>query len=134
VQARISLGWLVCALTMCCASTPLLADPTAQRLVGRWSQILNPTGLRDEIAIDLNADQTLRVKVRRHYVTGTEEFIGAGSWRVENGDFVAALSFPGPRDAVSHLDGRHRITAVTQWEWVMEFRNREQLRAWRYPE
>ena len=115
-----------------CTSRPA-PDPTAQRLVGRWSQVFSFEGVHDEIAIDLESDSTMRVKVRRQSVTGTQEYTGSGKWRVQDGDFIADLTFAGPANAVDHLEGRHRIVAVTEWQWVTEFRNREQLRAWRYP-
>ena len=104
-----------------------------QRLVGRWSQVFTFNDIRDEIAIDLEPDATLRVKVRRHSGTGIQEFAGSGKWRVDEGYFVSDIDFPGPRNAVNHLSGRHRIVAVTEWQWVSEFRNGEQLTAWRYP-
>lgn len=89
--------------------------------------------VRDEIVIDLEADATIRVKVKRHSSGGAQEFTGTGKWRVEDGYFISAVEFYGPLDAIDHLDGRHRIVAVTDWQWVTEFRNREQLTAWRHP-
>jgi hypothetical protein len=117
-----------------CVSDPLPpVDPNAQPLVGRWSQVFSFEGIRDEIAIDLRPDATIEVKVRRHSGSGIDEYGGAGKWRVEEGYFVAELAFPGPRNAVNHLIGRHRIIAVTEWQWVSDYRNGEQLTAWRYP-
>jgi hypothetical protein len=125
---------IVCAAVVSgCASTPMPTDPMEQRLVGRWSQVFSFKDIRDEIAIDLEPDATLRVKVRRHSGTGIQEFAASGKWRVDGGYFVGDLDFPGPPNAVNHLLGRHRIVAVTEWQWVSEFRNGEQLTAWRYP-
>ena len=117
----------------CSSPATMPADPTAQRLVGRWSQVFSFSGVRDEIAIDLEADATMRVKVKRHSGSGTQEYTGAGKWRVDDGNFVGEFAFGGPADAVDHLSGRQRIVAVTEWQWVSEFRNRAQLTAWRYP-
>lgn len=123
---------MVALLCGCVApSTP--ADPAAQRLVGRWSQVFTFSGIRDEIAIDLRPDATVEVKIRRHSGSGIREYAASGKWRVENGDFVSDLAFTGPPDAVNHLAGRHRIVAVTEWQWVSEFRNGEKVTAWRYP-
>jgi hypothetical protein len=125
---------IACAVVVSpCASQPMPGDSTAQRLVGRWSQVFTFGVVRDELVIDLEADATIRVKIRRHSVNGMQEYTGSGKWRVEDGDFVSELAFGGPLDAVDHLVGRHRIVAVTEWQWVTEFRNREQLTAWRYP-
>jgi hypothetical protein len=117
-----------------CAAPPATpADPAAQRLVGRWSQIHRFNDVRDELTIDLAPDATVRVKVRRHARIGIREYTGSGTWRVDGPFFVSELDFPGPLDAVAHLAGRHRIVTVTEWEWVSEFTYGEQLRAWRYP-
>jgi len=91
------------------------------------------SGIRDEIAIDLRPDTTLEVKVRRHSGSGIRDYAGSGKWRVEDGDFVAELDFAGPRDAVNHLVGRHRILDLNEWQWVSEYRKVERLSAWRYP-
>ena len=125
---------VACAtLVSACTSLSAPADPAAQRLVGRWSQVFTFGGIRDEIAIDLRPDATVDVKVRRHSGSGIDEYAGSGKWRVEEGYFFSDLAFTGPRDAVNHLVGRHRIVAVTEWQWVSEFHNGEQLYAWRYP-
>jgi hypothetical protein len=126
-----AIAWVTVAA--CVSDAPMPADPDAQRLVGRWSQVFSFEGIRDEIAIDLRPDATVEVKVRRHSGSGIDEYAGAGKWRVEEGHFVAELAFPGPRNAVNHLVGRHRILAVTEWQWVSDYRNGEQLTAWRYP-
>ena len=90
--------------------------------------------IRDEIAIDLRPDASMQVKVKRHSGTGIGEYTGSGKWSVESGSFVSELDFAGPRNAVNHLAGRHRIIAVTEWQWVLEYRGgAEQLTAWRYP-
>jgi hypothetical protein len=122
---------LVCAVVCGCTSTP--ADPTAQRLVGRWSQVTYPDGARDEITVDLEAEGTVRAKVRRHTGSGMRDYIGSGTWRVEHGYFVSTLALEGPANAVDHLAGRRRIVAVTDWEWVIEWDKGEQVTAWRYP-
>ena len=116
-----------------CVAPSAPADPTAQRLVGRWSQVFTFRGVRDEIALDLRPDATLEVKIRRHSGSGIREYAGSGTWRVENGDFVGELDFAGPRDAVNHLIGRHRILDLNEWQWVSEYRKVERLSAWRYP-
>ena len=121
------------AVVSACASRSTPVDPAMQPLVGRWSQVFSSSNARDEIAIDLEPDATIRVKVRRHSGTGIREYAGSGKWRVEQGSFVSDLAFDGPPDAVNHLAGRHRIVAVNEWQWVSEFRNGEQLIAWRYP-
>jgi hypothetical protein len=123
----------MCAATLAACAVKGPSDPTAQRLVGRWSQVLTFDNVRDELAIDLRADSSMQVKVKRHSGTGIDEYSGAGKWRVENGSFVSELEFPGPRNAVNHLAGRHRIVAVTEWQWVSQFRSYE-LTAWRYPQ
>jgi hypothetical protein len=120
-------------LVSACASTAMPTDPTAQRMVGRWSQVFTFNDIRDEIAIDLEPDATLRVNVRRHSGAGIDQYTGSGKWRVEEGYFVSQLDFPGPANAVDHLVGRHRIVAVTEWQWVSEHRNIQELTAWRYP-
>ena len=124
---------LCTAVLSACASKAPSVDPAAQRLVGRWSQVFSFNNIRDEIAIDLEGDASIRVRVRRHSGSGIQEHTGSGKWRVEEGHFVSDLTFAGPPDAVDHLAGRHRIVAVTEWQWVSEFRNGEQLTAWRYP-
>ena len=125
-------GALICAATLAACAVKGPSDPTAQRLVGRWSQVFNFNDVRDEIAIDLQPDATVHVKVRRHSRAGIDEYFGSGKWRVEDGIFVSELDFAGPRSAVNHLAGRHRIIAVDEWQWVSQFRS-EQLTAWRYP-
>lgn len=120
-------------LVAACSAPSAPADPEAKRLVGRWSQVFSFGGIRDEIAIDLRPDATVDVKVRRHSGSGIDEYAGSGKWRVEEGYFVSDLAWTGPRDAVNHLVGRHRILSVTEWQWVSEYRNQEQLTAWRYP-
>jgi hypothetical protein len=128
------LAAVACAILLsACASPTAGADTTAQRLVGRWSQVFSFGGIRDEIAIDLRRDATVEVKVRRHSGSGILEYTGSGKWRVEDDHFVTELAFAGPANAVDHLVGRHRVIAVTEWQWVSEFRNGEQLTAWRYP-
>jgi hypothetical protein len=121
------------ALVSACAAPSAPADPVAQRLVGRWSQVFTFNDIRDEIAIDLRPDATVEVKVRRHSGTGINQYAGSGKWRVEEDHFVCELAWTGPRDAVNHLVGRRRILSVTDWQWVSEYRNQEQLTAWRYP-
>lgn len=120
------------ALISACTTPSAPADP-AQRLVGRWSQVFTFNDIRDEIAIDLRPDATVNVKVRRHSGSGIDEYAGSGKWHVEGGYFVSELAWSGPRDAVNHLVGRHRILSVTDWQWVSEYRKEEQLTAWRYP-
>jgi hypothetical protein len=96
--------------------------------------MLNFNGVRDEIAIDLEPDATLRVNVRRHSGAGIDQYSGSGKWRVEEGHFVSQLDFRGPATAVNHLVGRHRIVAVTEWQWVSEYgKGQGELTAWRYP-
>jgi hypothetical protein len=121
------------AVLSACASKAPSPDSAAQHLVGRWSQVFSFNNIRDEIAIDLERDASIRVKVRRHSGSGIQEYTGSGKWQVEGGHFVSNLDFSGPADAVNHLAGKHRIVAVTEWQWVSEFRNGEQLTAWRYP-
>jgi hypothetical protein len=127
--ATVALATLVSS----CAAPSAPADPAVQRLVGRWSQVFSFDGIRDEIAIDLRPDATVEVKVRRHSGSGIAEYAGFGKWRVEENHFVCDLGWSGPRNAVNHLVGRHRVISVTEWQWVSEYRNEEQLTAWRYP-
>jgi hypothetical protein len=134
-NAAALLASLACAIVLsaCASKTPVI-NPAAQPLVGRWSQVFTFNDIRDEIAIDLRADATVEVKVRRHSGSGIDEYAGSGTWRVEEGHFVSDLAWSGPRDAVNHLVGRHRIVAVTEWQWVSEYRGgKEKLTAWRYP-
>jgi hypothetical protein len=127
-------GAIICAAALAaCTSPPIPTDPTAQRLVGRWSQIFSFEGIRDEISIDLRPDATVEVKIRRHSGSGIHEYAGSGKWRVEEGYFISELAFTGPRNAVNHLVGRHRILSVTEWQWVSDYRNGQHLTAWRYP-
>src|SRR2546423_13530729 len=105
-------------LVSACASSVTSTDPTAQRMVGRWSQVFSFNDIRDEIAIDLQPDATLRVNIRRHSGAGIDQYSGSGKWRVEEGYFVSQLDFRGPANAVDHLIGRHRIVSVTEWQWV----------------
>ena len=129
ILAAVALATLISA----CAVPPAPADPAAQRLVGRWSQVLAFNDIRDELAIDLRPDAIVDVKVRRHSARGIDEYAGSGRWSVEEGYFVSELAWTGPRDAVNHLVGRHRIVSVTDWQWVSQYRHDEQLTAWRYP-
>jgi len=102
-------------------------------LIGRWSQVFYFNSVSYQTAIDLEPAAIVRVKVKRHSASGITEHAGSGKWRVEGQDFVTDLDFDGPRDAVTHLEGRHRIVAVTDWQWVLEFPPGHQLTAWRYP-
>lgn len=120
------------AVVSACASKAPPTDPLAQRLVGRWSQVFVFDDVRDELAIDLEPDATVRVKVRRHSGSGIREYSGSGKWRVEEGHFISKLDFHGPDNAVNRLAG-HRILAVTEWQWVWELPHGEQFTAWRYP-
>jgi len=129
VLATVALAALVSA----CTTPSAPADPATQRLVGRWSQVLTFNDIRDELAIELRPDATVNVKVRRHSGSGINEYAGSGKWRVEEGYFVSELAWSGPRDAVNHLVGRHRIVSVSDWQWVSQYRKQEQLTAWRYP-
>lgn len=133
-NARVLVAAIACALLVCaCASRDTPADPTTQRLIGRWSQVFWFNSVSYQTAIDLEADAVVRVKVKRHAASGMTEHSGSGKWRVDGEYFVSDLDFAGPRDAVSHLEGRHRIIAVTDWQWVLEFPRGHRLTAWRYP-
>lgn len=126
---------LACVVAcLCSCSAPLTDDEKMTRaLVGKWSQITQMSEARDELTIALEADGRIAVAVKRHAASGPQMYAAKGNWRVDGGNFVCKLASDGPPDMVTHLDGRHRVLAVGEFEWVMEWVYGNELRAWRYP-
>jgi hypothetical protein len=118
-----------------CSVVPSRDDALRDRLVGKWAEARHFDNAHEQQSIELSPDGRLHIEQAFHYSNGTENTVRDGKWRVQGGDFVYETSGSCSRTLGNKpAECRHRIIAVTDWEWVMEeSAGVPGFRAWRYP-